>query len=198
MAAHPSFSATTTVDTCPDSRLPSISPEPYPPVWLEKQETDQCYNACARLLISEIKADVERQVKSGGPARIGVLFGTHNWESCNIILKELVDRGLAVEDEDKGEIIVRIGTDVTNRLIFGQLYGELSGPRWRTDLMSSAGMSDALTNSIVDRTRSAAPMVIKCVLCFGRRLYTDPLFYRYVPYGALKDVSIPFILISIR
>jgi proline dehydrogenase len=127
MAAHPSFSATTTADTSPNSRLPSISPDPYPPVWLEKQDTDKCYNACARLLISEIKADVERQVKSGGPARIGVLFGTHNWESCNIILKELVDRGLAVEDKDEGETIIRIGTDVTDRLIFGQLYGELSG-----------------------------------------------------------------------
>jgi len=74
----------------------------------------------------------------------------------------------------------------------------MSGPRGRTDLVSSAGMSDALTNSIVDRTRSASPMVIKYVLRFGRRLYTDPLFHRYVPYGALKDVSIPFILISIR
>jgi len=42
-------------------------------------------------------------------------------------MKELVDRGLAVEDKDEGEIIIRIGTDVTDRLIFGQLYGKLSG-----------------------------------------------------------------------
>jgi len=127
MAAHPSFPATSTAETSTDSRLPSISPEPYPPVWLEKQDTDKCYNACARLLISEIKDDVERQVRSGGPAHIGVLFGTHNWESCNIILKELVDRGLAAVDKNEGETIIRIGTDVTDRLMFGQLYGELSG-----------------------------------------------------------------------
>jgi hypothetical protein len=44
----------------------------------------------------------------------------------------------------------------------------ISGPRGRTDLVSSAGMNDALTNSIVDRTRSASPMVIKYVLRVGR------------------------------
>jgi proline dehydrogenase len=53
-----------------------------------------------------------------------VLFGTHNWESCGIILKELVDCGLAVQDQDEGGEVIRIGVDVTDRLIFGQLYGK--------------------------------------------------------------------------
>jgi len=58
-------------------------------------------------------------------------------------------------DEEEGNDVIRIGTDVTERLAIGQLFG----------------MSDALTNSLVDRTRSLSPFVIK-----------------YVPYGALKDV----------
>lgn len=53
-----------------------------------------------------------------------MLFGTHNWESCDVILKELVDHGLAVRGKDDGVDIVRIGVDVTERLTFGQLYGE--------------------------------------------------------------------------
>jgi proline dehydrogenase len=121
LAAHPTLPD-------PDSRTksPSISPDLHPPVWSEKHDTDKAYNTCARLLLSEIKADIGRQVKTRGPVRIGVLFGTHNWESCGIILKELVDNGLAVEDKgDDGKDVVRIGVDVTDRLIFGQLYGEL-------------------------------------------------------------------------
>jgi proline dehydrogenase len=53
-----------------------------------------------------------------------VLFGTHNWESCDVILKELVDRRLAVRDKDGAVDVVRVGLDVAERLIFGQLYGE--------------------------------------------------------------------------
>jgi hypothetical protein len=41
-----------------------------------------------------------------------------------MILKDLVDRGLAMEDKNEGETVIRIGADVTDRLIFGQLYGE--------------------------------------------------------------------------
>lgn len=104
----------------------SISPDKNPPVWLEKVYTDECYNACARLLINEIKADIDRESGWGAvpsAPRIGVLFGTHNWESCDIILKELVERRLATRD-DGDDDVVRIGLDVTERLAIGQLFGE--------------------------------------------------------------------------
>ena len=54
-------------------------------------------------------------------------------------------------------------------------------------------MSDALTNTLVDRMKSASPMVIKYVFRFRAvSVFVDLCsgwLYRYVPYGALKDVS---------
>ncbi|EGN92706.1 hypothetical protein SERLA73DRAFT_14165, partial [Serpula lacrymans var. lacrymans S7.3] len=115
----------------------SISPDPHPPVWSTKAETDNCYNSCAELLIDRIKDDMTSQSRGKTPT--------------------LVSRGLAEKEKRNGESdeIVRIGTNVTERVTLGQLYG----------------MSDALTNYLVDKTRSSAPFVIK-----------------YVPYGALVEV----------
>ena len=64
---------------------------------------------------------------------IGVLFGTHNWNSCGLVLKNLVDAGLAVTansngHESKPEVgdlagIVKISDDAVERISIGQLYG---------------------------------------------------------------------------
>jgi proline dehydrogenase len=58
---------------------------------------------------------------------IGVLFGTHNWESCALILKELVRNGLAVEDS-KIEGGIKVGNETVERVAIGQLYGEHYSP----------------------------------------------------------------------
>ncbi|KAF7796593.1 hypothetical protein EIP86_007774 [Pleurotus ostreatoroseus] len=145
----------------------SISPDALPPVWPTKPETDACYNACARTLLDAIAADITcpRRTRSwrslvgwGSKASeadktsvptVGVLFGTHNWESCRLILDELVKRGLAAPEgvTPDGEAVIRIRTAVTERLTLAQLYG----------------MHDNLTHYLVDRTRSSAPFVIKYV-----------------------------------
>ena len=103
----------------------SISPDPYPPVHPSKSDTDACYNECAALLVRVIADDVR---SSGGLApRIGVLFGTHNWVSSELILGELVNNGLAHENapstdaDHKGTVTVP--SEVAERLTFGQLYG---------------------------------------------------------------------------
>ncbi|KAK0449641.1 FAD-linked oxidoreductase-like protein [Desarmillaria tabescens] len=125
----------------------SLSSDPLPPVWAEKWETDKCYNECAKMLIGELKQDL------GGKAQtMGILFGTHNWTSCDLILTELVGRGLAKRVEGD---VVSLGDEVTERLTIGQLFG----------------MGDALTDYLVERTRSSTPMIIK-----------------YVPYGAMSEV----------
>jgi len=130
----------------------SISPDPLPPVWPTKPETDACYNDCARLLVSRVRADVDAQrAGRAGPA-LGVLFGTHNWQSCALILDELAAHGLARKDAD-GRL--RIAGEAAERVAVAQLYG----------------MSDALTDHLVDRTRSEAPFVLK-----------------YIPYGRLTEV----------
>jgi proline dehydrogenase len=131
----------------------SISPDVDPPVWLEKTETDKSYNWCLNLLIRAVKEDVERCEKAAGhtfvekigvtwggtentdkkpqtlpPPKIGVLFGTHNWTSCGLILKNLVDTGLAVTSDGRefnpeaGEV-VKISDEAVERIAIGQLYG---------------------------------------------------------------------------
>ncbi len=123
----------------------SISPDDLPPVWLQKEDTDRCYNECAKVLVGKIKEDIRRAKAQ----RVGVLFGTHNWTSSKLILKELVATGLgkSVGEDPESDLVVQLGDEVTERLTFGQLYG----------------MSDALTDYLVKHTRSNAPMIIKFV-----------------------------------
>ena len=63
------------------------------------------------------------------PPSIGVLFGTHNWTSCALILKNLVDAGLAVtsnglEFKPEAAEVVKISDEAVERIAVGQLYGE--------------------------------------------------------------------------
>ena len=155
----------------------SISPDAEPPVWMKKEQTDEAYNRCLKVLIQEIKEDVKRCEKavgysvfegntevlkkewfglfSGGiggnteneradkkpktttttatlPPSIGVLFGTHNWHSCGLVLKNLVDAGLATTSNgqdfkpEAGELagaVVKISDEAVERVAIGQLYG---------------------------------------------------------------------------
>ena len=116
VAAHPSPAAPS------DAQQPhtlSISPESVPPVWLEKADTDARYDACVRALVAAVRADVEASGKEGAPA-LGVLFGTHNWESANLIPEELVRQGLA---RPRGDGAVELGAEVAERVTMGQLFG---------------------------------------------------------------------------
>ncbi|KAH9949482.1 FAD-linked oxidoreductase [Amylocystis lapponica] len=121
----------------------SISTDAVPPVWLSKPETDACYDACAALLVGY----VARAPEHG----LGILFGTHNWASAERVLGELVRSGLAGSKDG----VVSIPDTVAEHVAIGQLYG----------------MSDALTNHLVDRTRCSTPFVLK-----------------YIPYGNLAEV----------
>ncbi|ESK84830.1 proline dehydrogenase [Moniliophthora roreri MCA 2997] len=155
-AYHPHEVAATRDRTLGKPSL-SISPEEHPPVWSVKEETDKCYDECTKTLIGWINDDIQQSKQKGRGQRIGVLFGTHNWTSSRLILSELVRQGIAKEERgsENGESVVVLGDEVTERLTMGQLYG----------------MNDALSDYLVQRTRSSAPMVIK-----------------YVPYGALSEV----------
>ncbi|KIJ21264.1 hypothetical protein PAXINDRAFT_5444 [Paxillus involutus ATCC 200175] len=164
LAAHPTIATSSKASNAAASI--SISPEQYPPVHLSKPNTDACYNECAKVLVRAIADDLHSSsgltAVSPSPSsrapRIGVLFGTHNWISSELILGELVKNELAREGsttdgERKGILI--LPSEVAERFTFGQLYG----------------MSDSLTNYLVGRIKSTTPCVIK-----------------YVPYGALVEV----------
>jgi len=116
-------------------------------VWTQKSETDECYAKCVSLVLSAIQDDVSKEAKSPSRTRsasVGVLFGTHNWDSCQQILRELVDRRMA---EDIGSGVISISQPVAERLQIAQLYG----------------MCDALTDYMVEHIRSPLPVVSKYV-----------------------------------
>ncbi|KAI0325024.1 FAD-linked oxidoreductase [Cubamyces sp. BRFM 1775] len=130
----------------------SISPDNMPPVWLSKDETDTCYDSSVKALIALIREDVDKCAKGAPGPAIGALFGTHNWDSANLVVDELVKQGLASTDSSGG---VWISDAAMQRVAVAQLYG----------------MSDALTDHLVGRTRSTSPFVLK-----------------YLPYGSLREV----------
>ncbi|KAI0717523.1 FAD-linked oxidoreductase [Cerioporus squamosus] len=132
----------------------SISPDNMPPVWLTKDETDTCYDSSVRMLISLVREDVDACKRSGSPPAIGALFGTHNWASANLVVDELVKQGLAKSAGD-GDGKVFVGDEAMQRVAVAQLYG----------------MSDELTNHLVERAQASAPFVLK-----------------YLPYGNLAEV----------
>lgn len=131
----------------------SISTDPRPPVWDSKAETDQKYNYCANLLIDAVAEDCPR---GENRVRLGVLFGTHNWESSRLVLRKLVECGLAVPvgktDDAAEEGVIRLSKAASSRVTMGQLYG----------------MHDELTEWIVRRTESSVPFVIKLVFPVSR------------------------------
>jgi proline dehydrogenase len=69
---------------------------------------------------------------------VGILFGTHNWESAKLILSELVRNGLAEPLTEKknvedGESVVRVKHEVVERVAVAQLFGkEIYPATWPT------------------------------------------------------------------
>ena len=99
-----------------DSR-DSVSMEADPPVYLTKAETDASFNECARILVDEISLDARQNSRP----RISVLFGTHNMESCRLIISLLEQEGLAKGGTLHGTVCITRSTAL--RVAFGQLFG---------------------------------------------------------------------------
>ena len=167
----------------------SISPDLDPPVWGEKSETDDAYNECVQVLVGAVREDISRSqagdriegkgwLKSFWPwnpkpstkrANIGVLFGTHNWDSCRLVLDKLVDVGLATRREEGGA--ASLEEEVVDRIAVAQLYGRVSLSFERGERLIRCGfilgMCDELTDWMVSQTKSRTPFVIKFVfICF--------------------------------
>jgi proline dehydrogenase len=152
----------------------SVSRDDRPPVWPTKAETDASYDECVGMLVDAVAQDVAGPPATGwlanmlgrapaagsGAPAIGVLFGTHNRASCDLILSSLAQRGLAQRGAD-GALV--LPDAVAGRVALAQLYG----------------MHDALTNGLVDGLRSSSPVVLKyvpygalkevrrCLVCVG-------------------------------
>lgn len=103
-------------EAVPNSQV-SISPEVDPPVYLTKAETDASFNECARILVDRISLDARKNLQP----QISVLFGTHNMESCHLIISLLEQEGLAKTDALHATVCIPRSTAL--RISFGQLFG---------------------------------------------------------------------------
>ncbi|KAI0668618.1 FAD-linked oxidoreductase-like protein [Trametes maxima] len=169
LVAHPSTNATADASLASPttSTSLSISPDPFPPVWQDKADTDARYNACVKTLVAAVRDDVLARTPEEAPT-IGVLFGTHNWTSAGLIVEELVRQGLATA-RGAEEGVVEVGDAVAERVTVGQLYG----------------MTAALTSHLVDRIRSSSPFVIKYIP-YGRLSEVMP----YLGRRAIENKSV--------
>ena len=95
----------------------SISLEAAPPVYLTKAETDASFNECVRVLVDRISLDARQNSRP----RVSVLFGTHNMESCRLVISLLEQVGLAKADPLNRTVCITRST--ASRIAFGQLFG---------------------------------------------------------------------------
>jgi proline dehydrogenase len=96
--------------------------ESEPAVWLHKDETDRCFDDAAKFLIEHVATSLSS--RSSQHPKLGLLFGTHNKQSCQHVLDCMIDSKLARKDTD-GRVKVKPG--IESMVCFGQLYGTPSG-----------------------------------------------------------------------
>ncbi|CAE6426615.1 unnamed protein product [Rhizoctonia solani] len=141
-----------------------INVEPYPAVWLRKEETDRCFDEAAELLIRHTASSLDPRRPQ--QPKLGMLFGTHNKQSCQKVLDCMVSSGLAHKNE---EGLAEVKTGVEDMVCFGQLYG----------------MRDELTNWIASVFKSESPMAFK-YLPYGALAEVMP----YLSRRAIENQSV--------
>lgn len=103
----------------PDSlSLPLTTDVSWPPVFLNKADTDGCYDAAAGELVRAVANS------DGSGPRVGVIFGSHNAGSCARVLDALVEAGLATREKDG---TVKVDDLAAEHVALAQLYGMLIG-----------------------------------------------------------------------
>ncbi|KDN46399.1 hypothetical protein RSAG8_04343, partial [Rhizoctonia solani AG-8 WAC10335] len=143
---------------------PGEEVESNPAVWLHKHETDRCFDEAAESLIQHTAASLA----SGHPRqpKLGLLFGTHNKQSCEHVLDCMISSGLARKNKDG---LAEVNPGVEDMVCFGQLYG----------------MRDDLTNWIANVFKSKSPMAFK-YLPYGALAEVMP----YLSRRAIENQSV--------
>ncbi|KAJ9101213.1 hypothetical protein QFC21_003432 [Naganishia friedmannii] len=111
------------------------------PIQPTKQATHAAFDGATKSLIAQLAKDIKTDPKKA--PSVGVFFGTHNGDSCDLIADSLVENGLAQKNEE-GRLVTLPG--VRGRVSTGQLFG----------------MSDNLTEAVAAKFEvKGAPMVLK-------------------------------------
>ncbi|KAJ9100759.1 hypothetical protein QFC19_005498 [Naganishia cerealis] len=88
------------------------------PIQPNKAATDVAYDGATKSLIAQLAKDIKSN-PTQAPS-VGIFFGTHNGESCDLIADSLVENGLA-EKNSEGRLVTQPG--VRGRVCTGQLFG---------------------------------------------------------------------------
>lgn len=97
-----------------------------------KPSTDMAYNNSITTIISTLS----HQLNSIEPHKaLSVVFGTHNPESCDLVISNLVKYGLATRTTASEDSLLRLRDDVVGKVYVAQLYGMKDD---LTDKMSEA------------------------------------------------------------
>ncbi|CAE6433516.1 unnamed protein product [Rhizoctonia solani] len=143
---------------------PGEQVESDPAVWSYKHETDRCFDEAAESLIQHGAASLAS--KNPRQPKLGLLFGTHNKQSCQHVLDCMVSSGLAHKNKDG---LAEVKPGVEDMVCFGQLYG----------------MRDELTNWIASVFKSDSPMAFK-YLPYGALAEVMP----YLSRRAIENQSV--------
>ena len=117
------------VDRCAAASGPSLTPRAGP-VENKGWFWDIFVGSVTKRIANEVVGELPESIPLSAPA-IGVLFGTHNWDSCALILQELKRNGLAADDTsrripglaEQPEHPIKVGEETVQRVAIGQLYG---------------------------------------------------------------------------
>lgn len=89
-------------------------------VRFSKPSTDMAYNNSIATIISTLS----HQLNSTEPHKaLSVVFGTHNSESCDLVISNLVKYGLASPAANPESSLLRLRDDVVGKVYVAQLYG---------------------------------------------------------------------------
>lgn len=89
------------------------------PIQPNKSATHAAFDGATTSLIAQLAKDIK--AKPTDAPSVGIFFGTHNGESCDLIANSLVENDLAERNVD-GRLVTKPG--VRGRVCTGQLFGK--------------------------------------------------------------------------
>lgn len=119
--------------------------------------------------INTIISTLSHQLNSIEPHKaLSVVFGTHNPESCDLVISNLVKYGLAAPVDEKAEHnLLRLRDDVVGKVFVAQLYGMKDD---LTDKMSESfepnGMPIALKVCLLLYQSNQVGSVVTMLICW--------------------------------